>query len=127
MTKYNLDLSSDIQTEKFHQEFGFALHRYAILVHGNGNRVLYHIDGLDQVENMLSWLHNQKVITQTVEWFRGDNENKLKSLAWLEGVNLAIVDNYKLLTGDSDCIVIDNEELAAAVKHYINKVNNHEY
>ena len=127
MTKYELDLSSDIQTQKFHAEYGFALHRYAILVHGNGNRTLYHLDGLDKVELMLDWLHRQKMITQTVDWFKGSNADKLKSLAWLDGVNVAIVDNYKLLTGDSDCVIIENEELAAAVKHYINKVNNHEY
>lgn len=127
MTKYDLDLSSDIQTEKFHGEFGFDLNRYAALVSGNGNRVLYRLDGLDQVETMLSWLNKQKVISQELEWFRGSNADKLKSLAWLEGVNLAIVDNYKLLTGDSNCVIVDNEELSGAINHYINKVNNHEY
>ena len=76
---------------------------------------------------MLSWLHNQKVISHELDWFKGDNENKLKSLAWLDGVNVAIVDNYKLLTGEDDCIVIDNEELSGAINHYISKVNNHEY
>lgn len=57
MTKYNLDLSTDLQTVKFHSEFGFALSRYAILVHGNdNNRALYHLDGLDKVDSMLEWL-----------------------------------------------------------------------
>ena len=63
MTKYDLDLSSDNETQKFHAEFGFDFNRYAALVKGNGNKVLYHLDGLDQVETMLIWLHNQKVIS----------------------------------------------------------------
>lgn len=127
MTKYKLDLSSDIQTQKFHAEFGFDINRYAALVKGNGNKVLYHLDGLDQIETMIDWLYNQKVISKSLDWFKGDNENKLKNLAWLDGVQVAIVDNYKLLTGDSNCVIVENEELAAAVKHYINKVKNHEY
>lgn len=102
MTNYNLDLSTDNETVKFHAEFGFALSRYAILVHGNGNRVLYHLDGLDKVDSMIDWLHNQKVISQELGWFQGSNENKLKSLAWLDGVNVAIVDNNKLLNGEDD-------------------------
>lgn len=127
MTKYDLDLSSDIQTQKFHKEFGFDLDRYAAIVKANGDKVLYHLDGLDKVEPMLEWLHNQKVIAQNLDWFKGDDENKLKSLAWLDGVSVAIVDNYKLLTGDSDCVIIENESLSAAVEHYISRVNNHEY
>lgn len=127
MTNYKLDLSSDNETQKFHAAFGFDLDRYAALVSGNGNRVLYRLDGLDKVESMLGFLHNQKMISQSVNWFKGDNENKLKSLVWLDGVSVAIVDNYKLLQGDSNCVVVESEELAAAVKHYINKVNNHEY
>ena len=127
MTKYKLDLSTSNETQKFHQEFGFDLDRYAVLVKANNNKVLYHLDGLDKVELMLDWLHTQKVISQNLEWFKGSNEDKLKSLAWLDGVSVAIVDNYKLLQGDSNCVIVDNEELAAAVKHYISKVNNHEY
>ena len=127
MTKYDLDLSTDNKTEKFHAAFGFDLNRYAALVKGNGNKVLYHLDGLDQVETMLIWLHHQKVISHELDWFKGSNVDKLKSLAWIDGVSVAIVDNYKLLQGDSNCVVVENEELAAAVKHYINKVNNHEY
>ena len=127
MTKYNLDLSTDIQTVKFHAEFGFALQRYSVLVHGNGNRALYHLDGLDKVESMLDWLHTGKVFTQNVDWFKGSNENKLKNLAWIDGVNLAIVDNYKLLSGDDDCVIVKNEEIEGAVNHYIYKVKNYEY
>lgn len=127
MTNYNLDLSTDIQTQKFHAEFGFDLDRYAVLVKGNGNRVLYRLDGLDKVDAMLEWLHNQKLIAQDLEWFKGTNADKLKSLAWLDGVSVAIIDNYKLLTGDSNCVVVENKDLDAAVKHYISKVNNHEY
>lgn len=127
MTQYALDLSTDVQTVKFHSNFGFALSRYAVLVHGNGNRTLYHLDGLDKVDSMLDWLRNGKVITQTVDWFQGNNENKLKSLAWLDDVNLAIVDNYKLLSGDSDCVIVDNEEIRGAIDRYIYKVKNNEY
>lgn len=127
MTKYDLDLSTDLQTVKFHQEFGFALSRYAILVHGNGNRALYHLDGLDKVESMLEWLHSGKVFTKEVGWFQGSNENKLKNLAWLDGVNLAIVDNYKLLSGEDDCAIVKNKEIEGAVNHYIYKVKNNEY
>lgn len=127
MTKYDLDLSTDNETVKFHSEFGFDFDRYSVLVKGNNNRVLYHLDGLDQVDSMLDFLNNQKVISQGLDWFKGSNENKLKSLAWLDGVSVAIVDNYKLLAGDSNCVIVENEELAAAVKHYINKVKNHEY
>lgn len=127
MTKYNLDLSTDMATVKFHDEFGYALDRYAILVHGNGNRALYHLDGLDKVDSMLDWLKTGKVITKEVDWFQGSNENKLKNLAWMDGINLAIVDNYKLLSGDSDCVIVDNEEIDGAVKHYIYKVKNFEY
>lgn len=127
MTEYNLDLSTDNETVKFHDEFGFALDRYSVLVKGTGNKVLYHLDGLDKVESMLDWLHNQKVISQEVGWFRGSNENKLKSLAWLDGVKLAIVDNYKLLLGENDYIVVADADLESAVKHYVSKVENHEY
>lgn len=128
MTKYNLDLSTDLQTVKFHQEFGFALSRYAVLVHGNdNNRALYHLDGLDKVESMLEWLRTGKVITKELDWFQGSNENKLKNLAWLDGVNLAIVDNYKLLSGENDCVIVDNEEIKGAIEHYIYKVKNFEY
>lgn len=127
MTEYNLDLSTDVQTVKYHAEFGFALSRYAVLVHGNGNRALYHLDGLDKVDSMLDWLRNGKVITQTVDWFQGNNENKLKSLAWLDDVNLAIVDNYKLLSGEDDCVIVDNEEIRGAIDRYIYKVKNYEY
>lgn len=127
MTKYALDLSTDIQTVKFHDTFGYALDRYAVLVHGNGNRALYHLDGLDKVESMLEWLHTGKVITKEVGWFRGSNENKLKNLAWLDGVNVAIVDNYKLLQGGNDYIVVADEELDGAIERYIYKVKNNEY
>lgn len=127
MTKYDLDLSTDIQTVKFHSEFGFALSRYAILVHGNGNRALYHLDGLDKVDSMIDWLHNQKVISQELGWFRGSNENKLKSLAWLDNVKLAIVDNYKLLQGGNDYVIVADEELDGAINRYVYKVKNNEY
>lgn len=127
MTKYDLDLSTDLQTVKFHQEFGYSLDRYAVLVHGNGNRALYHLDGLDKVDSMLDWLKTGKVITKEVGWFKGSNENKLKNLAWLDGVNLAIVDNYKLLNGDSDCVIVDNEEIKGAINRYVYKVKNYEY
>lgn len=127
MTKYDLDLSTDLQTVKFHAEFGFALDRYSVLVRGNGNKVLYHLDGLDKVESMLDWLHNQKVISQEVDWFQGNNENKLKSLSWLDGVQVAIVDNYKLLSGDDDCVIVKNEEIKGAINHYIYKVKHYEY
>lgn len=127
MTKYNLDLSTDMATVKFHSEFGFALSRYAILVTGNGNRALYHLDGLDQVESMLDWLNNQKVISQELGWFRGSNENKLKSLAWLDNVKLAIVDNYKLLQGGNDYVIVADEELDGAINRYVYKVKNNEY
>lgn len=127
MTQYALDLSTDVQTVKFHAEFGFALSRYAVLVHGNGNRTLYHLDGLDKVDSMLEWLHTGKVISQNVDWFKGSNENKLKSLAWLDGVNVAIVDNNKLLNGDDDCVIVKNEEIQGAIERYIYKVKNNEY
>lgn len=127
MTKYDLDLSTDMATVKFHSEFGFALSRYAILVHGNGNRALYHLDGLDKVDSMLEWLRTGKVITKELDWFQGSNENKLKNLAWIDGVNLAIVDNYKLLQGDDDCVIVKNKEIEGAINHYINKVKNFEY
>lgn len=128
MTKYDLDLSTDLQTVKFHQEFGFALSRYAILVHGNdNNRALYHLDGLDKVDSMLDWLRTGKVITKELDWFKGSDENKLKNLAWMDGINLAIVDNYKLLQGGNDCVIVDNEEIKGAINHYINKVKNYEY
>lgn len=127
MTKYDLDLSTDVQTVKFHAEFGFALSRYAVLVHSNGNRVLYHLDGLDKVDSMLEWLHTGKVISQNVDWFKGSNENKLKSLAWLDDVNLAIVDNYKLLSGEDDCVIVKNEAIQGAIERYIYKVKNYEY
>lgn len=127
MTQYALDLSTDVQTVKFHAEFGFDLDRYAILVTGNGNKVLYHLDGLDKVDSMLDWLHNGKVISQNVDWFKGSNENKLKSLAWLDGVNVAIVDNNKLLSGEDDCVIVDNEEIRGAIERYIYKVKNYEY
>lgn len=127
MTKYDLDLSTDIQTVKFHAEFGFDFNRYSVLVHGNGNRTLYHLDGLDKVDSMLEWLRNGKVISQNVDWFQGSNENKLKSLAWLEGVNVAIVDNNKLLNGEDDYIIVDNEEIKGAIERYIYKVKNFEY
>lgn len=127
MTKYDLDLSTDIQTVKFHSEFGFDLDRYAVLVKGNGNKVLYHLDGLDKVESMLDWLNNQKVISKELNWFKGNNSDKLKALAWLDGVNLAIIDNYKLLTGEDDYIVVADKELDGAVNRYISKVKNNEY
>lgn len=127
MTQYALDLSTDVQTVKFHAEFGFDLDRYAILVTGNGNKVLYHLDGLDKVDSMLDWLHNQKVITKELGWFQGSNENKLKSLAWLDGVNVAIVDNNKLLSGEDDYIIVDNEEIKGAINRYVYKVKNFEY
>lgn len=128
MTKYDLDLSTDISTVKFHAEFGFALSRYAILVHGNdNNRALYHLDGLDKVDSMLDWLRTGKVITKELDWFKGSDENKLKNLAWMDGINLAIVDNYKLLQGGNDCVIVDNEEIKGAINHYINKVKNYEY
>lgn len=127
MTKYDLDLSTDLQTVKFHSNFGFALSRYAVLVHGNGNRTLYHLDGLDKVDSLLEWLHTGKVITQNVDWFKGSNENKLKSLAWLDGVNVAIIDNNKLLSGDDDYIIVDNEAIEGAIERYIYKVKNFEY
>lgn len=127
MTKYDLDLSTDIQTVKFHSEFGFDLDRYAVLVHGNGNRALYHLDGLDKVDSMLDWLKTGKVITKEVDWFKGSNENKLKNLAWLDGVNVAIVDNYKLLNGEDDYIIVDNEEIKGAINRYVYKVKNYEY
>lgn len=127
MTKYDLDLSTDVATVKFHSEFGFDFDRYSVLITGNGNKVLYHLDGLDKVESMIDWLHNQKVISQGLDWFKGNNENKLKSLAWLDGVNLAIIDNYKLLRSENDYIVVADEELDSAVKHYVSKVKNHEY
>lgn len=127
MTQYDLDLSTDISTVKFHSNFGFALSRYAVLVHGNGNRALYHLDGLDKVDSMLDWLHTGKVITQNLEWFKGNNENKLKSLAWLDGVNVAIVDNNKLLNGEDDCVIVDNEEIRGAIERYIYKVKHYEY
>ena len=127
MTEYNLDLSTDNETVKFHAEFGFALSRYAILVHGNGNRTLYHLDGLDKVDSTIDWLHNQKVISQELGWFQGNNENKLKSLAWLDGVNVAIVDNYKLFSGDDDYIVVADKDLEGAVNRYVYKIKNHEY
>ena len=127
MTKYNLDISTDNETVKFHSEFGFALNRYAVLVHGNGNRALYHLDGLDKVDSMLDWLQTGKVITEELGWFKGSNENKLKNLGWIDGVNLAIVDNYKLLSGDDDCVIVKNEEIDGAIKHYIYKVKNNEY
>ena len=127
MTQYNLDLSTDNETVKFHSNFGFALDRYAVLVHGNGNRALYHLDGLDKVDSMLEWLKNGKVITQNVDWFKGSNENKLKSLAWLDGVNVAIVDNNKLLSGDSDYIVVADKDIEGAVNRYVYKIKNHEY
>lgn len=127
MTNYDLDLSSDIQTEKFHAAFGFDLNRYAALVKGNGNRVLYRLDGLDKVDAMLDWLHNQKVISQTVDWFKGSNADKLKSLAWLDGVSVAIVDNYKLLQGGNDYIVVADKELDGAINRYVYKVKNNEY
>lgn len=127
MTEYNLDLSTDNETVKFHSNFGYALDRYAVLVHGNGNRTLYHLDGLDKVDSMLDWLHTGKVITQNVDWFKGSNENKLKSLAWLDGVNVAIVDNNKLLSGEDDCVIVKNEEIQGAIDRYIYKVKNNEY
>ena len=127
MTKYDLDLSTDLQTVKFHSNFGFALSRYAVLVHGNGNRALYHLDGLDKIDSMLDWLHNQKVISQELGWFQGNNENKLKSLAWLDGVNVAIVDNYKLFSGEADYIVVADKDLEGAVNRYVYKIKNHEY
>lgn len=127
MTKYDLDLSTDNETVKFHAEFGFDFNRYSVLVHGNGNRVLYHLDGLDKVESMIDWLHNQKVISQELGWFKGSNENKLKSLAWIDGVKLAIVDNNKLLNGDDDCVIVDNEEIKGAINRYVYKVKNNEY
>lgn len=127
MTEYNLDLSTDVQTVKFHAEFGFALSRYAVLVHGNGNRTLYHLDGLDKVDSLLEWLHTGKVITQNVDWFKGSNENKLKSLAWLDDVNLAIVDNNKLLNGDDDYIIVENKEIQGAIDRYVYKVQHYEY
>ncbi|GET09903.1 hypothetical protein [Ligilactobacillus agilis] len=127
MTNYNLDLSTDNETVKFHSNFGFALDRYAILVTGNGNKVLYHLDGLDKVDSLLEWLHTGKVISQNVDWFKGSNENKLKSLAWLDGVNVAIVDNNKLLRGENDYIVVADEELDGAINRYVYKVKNNEY
>lgn len=127
MTQYNLDLSTDSETVKFHSNFGFALSRYAVLVHGNNNRVLYHLDGLDKVDSMIDWLHNQKVISKSLDWFQGDNENKLKSLAWLDDVNLAIVDNYKLFSGEADYIVVADKDLEGAVNRYVYKIKNHEY
>ena len=127
MTKYALDLSTDIQTVKFHAEFGFALQRYSVLVRGNGNRALYHLDGLDKVDSMLEWLRTGKVFSQNVDWFKGNNENKLKSLAWLDGVNVAIVDNYKLLQGGNDYVIVADEEIEGAVNHYVSKVKNFEY
>lgn len=127
MTNYNLDLSTDLQTVKFHANFGFALSRYAVLVNGNGNRTLYHLDGLDKVDSMLEWLHTGKVISQELGWFKGSNENKLKSLAWLDGVNVAIVDNNKLLNGDDDCVIVKNEEIQGAINRYVYKVKNYEY
>lgn len=127
MTQYDLDLSTDNETVKFHAEFGFDFNRYSVLVHGNGNRVLYHLDGLDKVDSMIDWLHNQKVISQNLEWFQGNNENKLKSLAWLDGVNVAIVDNNKLFGGEDDYIVVENKEIEGAVNRYVYKIKNHEY
>lgn len=127
MTNYNLDLSTDVQTVKYHAEFGYSLDRYAVLVHGNGNRALYHLDGLDKVDSMLEWLKNGKAITQNVDWFKGSNENKLKSLAWLDDVQVAIVDNNKLLSGEDDCVIVDNEEIKGAIERYIYKVKNYEY
>lgn len=127
MTKYDLDLSTDISTVKFHQEFGFALDRYSVLVTGNGNKVLYHLDGADKVDSMLEWLRTGKVITKELGWFQGSNENKLKNLAWIDGVNVAIVDNYKLLNGEDDYVIVADEELDGAVNRYIYKVKNNEY
>lgn len=127
MTKYDLDLSTDISTVKFHAEFGFDFDRYSVLVRGNGNKALYHLDGLDKVDSMLDWLHNQKVISQELGWFKGNNENKLKSLAWLDGVKLAIVDNYKLFSGEDGYIVVADKDLDSAINHYVDKVKNNEY
>lgn len=127
MTEYALDLSTDNETVKFHDEFGFDFNRYSVLVHGNGNRVLYHLDGLDKVDSMLDWLHNQKVISQELGWFKGNNADKLKSLAWLDDVNLAIVDNYKLFSGEDDYIVVADKDLDSAINRYVYKIKNHEY
>lgn len=127
MTKYDLDLSTDNETVKFHAEFGFDFNRYSVLIKGNGNKVLYHLDGLDKVESMLDWLNSQKVISQELGWFQGNNENKLKSLAWIDDVNLAIVDNYKLFGGEADYIVVADKDLEGAVNRYVYKIKNHEY
>ena len=113
----------DIATQKFHRDYNADLRRYAIFVKGNGkyqHPVLFQLDGVEDSDEMLAWLHQHKVLEQTADDY-ADSADKLKSLASTPGVDVSVVDHVALINGE-DYYLLHTENLDGHVNHHLDKI-----
>lgn len=113
----------DIATQKFHRDYNADLRRYAIFVKGNGeyqHPVLFQLDGVEDSDEMLEWLHQHKVLKQTADDY-ANSDDKLRSLASTPEVDVSVVDHVALVNGD-DYYLLHAESLDGHVKHHLDKI-----